>query len=116
MKSAMTTSTLHFSSIRRLCFRPYTTTAIAAASAISRADRDMPVQIVRLRPRGPGHDGDAADHDKQGNYKHCDKSPTRRHALSSLAHEGVTTAFADRSAASRIDSVGRSPAGAGRPN
>src|SRR3546814_1667796 len=27
-KSAMTTSTLHFSSIRLLCFRPYTTTAI----------------------------------------------------------------------------------------
>src|SRR3546814_10868936 len=31
-KSAMTTSTTHFSSIRLLCFRPYPKTAIAAAS------------------------------------------------------------------------------------
>src|SRR3546814_15992619 len=37
-KSAMTTSTLHFSSIRILRFRPYNTTAIAEASALRRTE------------------------------------------------------------------------------
>src|SRR3546814_17017190 len=106
----MNPSTPHFSSILFLYFRPYTTTAIAAASATSRTDRDMPARSRRPRSCGQGHDGDAADHDKQGTRKHCNESPMRRHAVSSLALERVTEAFTERSAALRVDSVGLPPA------
>src|SRR3546814_18346949 len=105
----MKPSTPHFSSILFLYFRPYTTTAIAAASATSRTDSDMPARSRRPRSCGQGHDGDAADHDKPGNRKHCNESPMRRPALSSLARERVTAAFPELKRAHRIDSVGPPP-------